>query len=233
MEPAEETTPTGRLAFGLTALIAATGLLLNLVLVILAVYPSTTVNPHLLGFNAGGVAGVIGRVIDFFSYFTILSNVVVVVVCALLWRGRIRPTVVSRALRMDSLIMITVTGAIFVIVLAPTAKLQGLQYVTNTIEHYVTPILVIVTWLVWGPRRWLTLGSVATALVLPVGWLAYTLVRGGAIAAYPYPFLNVSDLGLPAVLRNIVGIVVLGVALGLVFWGIDRLLGRRSRASTP
>ena len=232
MEPAEETSSAGRRAFGLTALIAATGLVLNLALVILAVYPSTTVNPHLLGFNAGGVGGVFGRVVDFFSYFTILSNIVVVVMCSLLWRGRVRPGVATRALRMDSLIMITVTGAVFVIVLAPTAKLQGLQYVTNTIEHYVTPILVILTWAIWGPRRWLTLGSVATALVLPFAWLAYTLLRGSVIAAYPYPFLNVNDLGLSVVLRNIVGILVLGVVLGLVYWGLDRLIGRRSRWST-
>lgn len=222
--------PVARTAFGVTALLAWLGVTLNLVLVVFAVYPSTTVNPHLLGFNQGGIDGLFGRVVDYLSYFTILSNIVVAGVCTALWRGRARPTTVMRALRMDALVMITVTGLVYSAVLAADAKLQGLQYVTNTLEHYVTPILAIVTWALWGPRRWLRLSSVATAMVLPVAWLAYTLVRGAFVDAYPYPFLNVADLGLSRVVVNIVGILCIGLVLGLVFWAVDRLLGARSPA---
>ena len=127
--------------------------------------------------------------------------------------------------------MITVTGLIFAIVLAPSAHLQGIEYVTNTIEHYITPVLTVVTFLVWGPRRWLNLRSVFTALVIPVLWLGYTFARGAVIDAYPYGFINVAELGYGRVLVNVAGVILLGIVLGLVFLGLDRVLGRRSRTA--
>ncbi len=102
-----------RIAFGVTALLATIGLLMSLTFSAFAVYPSTTTTPTLFGYdNPEGLAGAVGRVLDFLSYFTILSNVVVVIVLAALASGRISPTPVWRALRMDSLIMITVTGLV-------------------------------------------------------------------------------------------------------------------------
>ncbi len=224
----DATTKAGRLAFGLTVLLAIFGLALNVVITALGTYPSEQVKPTIYGYdNPDGLAGVVGRLLDFASYFTILSNVVVIVVLFALWRGRIGPTPVWRALRMDSLLMITVTGLIFAIVLAPEAKLQGLEYVTNTIEHYITPALTVITFLIWGPRGWFRLTTVFTALILPLLWVAYSLARGAVIDAYPYGFLDVATLGWGKALVNIGGVLVLGIVLGLVYLGLDRLLSRR------
>lgn len=229
--PTRTVSHTGRLAFGVTALLAAFGLALNLVITALGTYPAVGATPTSYGYaNGDGLAGVVGRVIDFLSYFTILSNIVVIIVLLALWRGRVGPTPVWRALRMDSLLMITVTGLIFAIVLAPDAHLQGLEYVTNTIEHYITPALTIVTFLVWGPRAWLRLGTVLAALVIPILWVAYALIRGAVIDAYPYGFIDVATHGYGTVLINVLGVLALGIVLGLVFLGVDKLLSRRSTA---
>ena len=220
---------TARLAFGLTALLCAVGLAINIVITGLGVYPSTTTEPTLFGYaTPDGFAGGVSRLIDFASYFTILSNVVVVVVLTALWRGRIGPTPVWRALRMDSLVMITVTGLVFAIVLAPTADLQGIEYVTNTIEHYITPTLTVLTFLIWGPRGWFRVSTVFTALVIPIIWLAYTFARGAVIDSYPYGFIDAASLGYGRALINVGGVLVLGIALGFIFWGLDRLLSRGS-----
>ena len=221
-------TRTGRIAFGVTAALAAFGVVLNLVIVILGLYSSPPADQYLLGNNPEGAAGAVSRVIDFFSYFTILSNIVVILVCTLLALDRARPTPVMRALRMDSLMMISVTGLVFALVLAPSFHPDGLEYVTNTLEHYVTPILTVVTWLIWGPRAWLRLSSVFTALVIPVIWLAYTFVRGTVIHAFPYGFLAVDELGWGQALANVAGVLMVGIVLGLVFWGLDVLLSRRA-----
>lgn len=229
--PQHAVSPTGRLAFGITAVLAAFALVLNLVITALETYPSVGVKPTSYGYaNGEGLSGAIGRVLDFVSYFTILSNVVVVIVLFALWRGLVGPTPVWRALRMDSLLMITVTGLIFVIVLAPDADLQGLQYATNTIEHYITPLLTIITFLIWGPRSWLRLSSVLTALVIPLAWVVYALIRGAVIDAYPYGFLDVAVHGYGTVFINVLGVLALGVVLGLIFLGLDKLLSRRSTA---
>lgn len=226
--PCVEVSQTGRRAFGAVALLVWFSLGLNLILTALGVYPSTTTQPSILGYaNPDGLAGAFSRVIDFLSYFTILSNIVVAVVLTALWRG-VAQTPVWRALRMDSLIMITVTGLIFAIVLAPNVQLEGLQYVTNTIEHYLAPVLTVVTFLVWGPFGWFRLSTVLTALILPILWLGYTLLRGAVIDAYPYGFIDAATLGYATSLRNIAGVLVIGVVLALVFLGLDRLRSRRT-----
>lgn len=216
-----------RVAFGITAGLGWFALALNLVLTAFAVYPSAVTLPSAFGYdNAAGIAGAPGRVIDYLSYFTILSNILVAVMLTALAQGRVRPTLLWRTIRMDSLIMITVTGLVFVLILAKDADLQGLQYVTNTIEHYLVPVLTVVTWLVWGPRAWLRLVTVFTALVIPILWLAYTFARGAVIGAYPYGFLDVAVLGYGKSLVNVAGVLILGIVLGLVFLGLDRLLSR-------
>jgi ABC-type dipeptide/oligopeptide/nickel transport system permease subunit len=55
-------------------------------------------------------------------------------------------------------------------------------------------------------------------------------VRGSVIDAYPYPFLNVANLGLGAALFNVFFVLVLGVILGFIFLGLDRILMRMRRA---
>lgn len=132
---------------------------------------------------------------------------------------------------MDSLVMISITGLIYAIVLAPDAQVEGLDIIVNAIKHYIVPVMTVFLWLLVGPRRQLSLVSVFTALAIPIGWAALTLIRGHFIEAYPYGFLNVIAYGLPAVLLNIVGVAALGVVLGLLFWAVDLFLGRKAGKS--
>jgi apolipoprotein N-acyltransferase len=220
----------GRVAFGATAILAGFGMALNLTLTALGTYPSTQTVPTLLGFNEPGLAGMPGRVFDFLSYFTILSNVVVVVVMAMLWRNPNRAGAAFRVLRLDALVMITVTGLIYWAVLAGSAELQGLEYVTNFIEHTLVPIVTVVVFLVFGPHGQFRVSTVFAALVLPIAWALVTLVRGATISAYPYGFINVAQHGYGSVLTSIAGVAVLGVIIGFVFLGLDRLRSRMQRA---
>jgi hypothetical protein len=220
----------GRIAFGATALLAGFGMALNLVLTVLGTYPSTQTVPTLLGFNEPGLAGMPGRVFDFLSYFTVLSNVLVAVVMALLWRDPQRNGALFRVLRMDALIMITVTGLIYWGVLAGSVELQGLEYVANTIEHTLVPIATVLVFLIFGPRGQFRVSTVFVALILPIAWALATLARGAVITAYPYGFVDVAGYGYGSVLQNIVGVAVFGIILGFVFLGIDRLLARMQRA---
>lgn len=215
-------------AFGITAFITWFGMGLNFVLTVLGTYPSTNTDPTLLGFNEPGLAGLPGRVFDFFTYFTIISNITVAVIMTMLWRNPNRKGVVFRTFFLDALIMITITGLVYAVVLAGGANPQGLENVTNAVEHYVVPVLVVVVFIVFGPRGNIRFGTVFAALIFPIAWALFALVRGGIITAYPYGFLDVATLGLSAVLVNILGVALLGVVLGLLFWVIDRLRSRTS-----
>lgn len=46
---------------------------------------------------------------------------------------------------------------------------------------------------------------------------------------YPYPFLDVDQLGWPKVMANSAGVLALFVVAGLVLVALDRWLGRRAR----
>jgi hypothetical protein len=221
----------GRWAFLLTALLAIIGVGMQLTFDVLNTYPPLPSSvAHSFGMNASGFAGVVGRVLDTFSYFTNVSNIVVAVVLIAMARGLVNPNSVWRALRMDSLVLISVTGLVYAIVLAPGIELRGWEHLENALVHIVVPILTVLTFLIWGPRGWLTWRTVFTALILPIIWLVFTLVRGAVIEAYPYPFLNVANLGLGAALFNVVFVLVLGVILGFIFLGLDRILMRMRRA---
>jgi hypothetical protein len=82
--------------------------------------------------------------------------------------------------------------------------------------------------LILGPRRQISFATVFTALILPIGWAVYILIRGSIIDAYPYGFLNAADLGLGTAIVNICGVAVLGIIIGIIFWALDRLLSRRT-----
>lgn len=220
---------TTRRVYAIAAGITWFGLIFGLVLTIFNVYPPTDMPPNSLGDNPPGLAGLPGRLADTASYFTNLSNLLVAIVMTMLARNPDRRGLVWNTIRMDSLVMISITGLIYAIVLAPDAQVEGLDIIVNSIKHYIVPAMTVFLWLLVGPRRQLTLSSVFTALVIPIAWAVFTLIRGQFIDAYPYGFLNVIAYGLPAVLVNIAGVAALGIVLGLLFWAIDFLLGRRTR----
>jgi hypothetical protein len=85
----------------------------------------------------------------------------------------------------------------------------------------VVPILTPIVWIIAGPRGLISPRIIGYALVLPLLWAAYALVRGAAVGAYPYPFLDVAINGFASVLVFIAVIVVIAVLLALVLWAVD------------
>lgn len=223
---------SARAWFAVTAAVAWLGFGLQAVLTIGNVYPAVDVQPGEIDYvQADGVLGVIGRTIDFLSYFTMLSNLLVAIVVTALAIAPTRDSRLWRVLRLSSLVMIVVTGVVYAVILAPDAVNTGWQVPANQLVHTITPALTVLGWLVVGPRGWIDLRTVLLALVIPLLWIAYTLVRGEVIDAYPYGFINVIDLGYGTALQNIGGVLVFGLVVASVFWAVDVLLVRLRRRS--
>ncbi len=174
-------------------------------------------------------AGALPRLFDTFSYFTIWSNVVVAISATLLWRLPWRDTALRRLLRMDALLMITVTAIVYRVLLAPTTDVVGLGNVTDPILHVITPAVTVIVWLVWGPRGWVSVRMIPAALVVPVLWIGWMLLRGAISQKYPYGFVNVGDYGYAAVSKTLVMILVFGLIVATIYWGIDRVLCSRAK----
>lgn len=228
---AESTTPTrvspwARPLFGINALVAWAGCGLQFFLSAWGVYPNTNTVPSLLG---NDTQGALGRIFDYFTYFTILSNILVAVILTMLFLNPLRDGKVFRVLRLDTVLMITVTGVVYNLVLAADSKNVGWQVVANSLEHQITPILTVLVWLIVGPRGWVNLRTIAWAFALPIGWLVYALIRGAIIGAYPYPFLDVVRFGYGTVFINVLGIIVFALVILLILWGVDKAITRLTR----
>jgi hypothetical protein len=174
-----------------------------------------------------------GRVGNLFTFFTILSNLLVAVTnAALALRPDARSTLL-RVARFDAVLAITVTGVVYHLLLAGLYHLRGAEEVANQLFHTVTPLLTVVGWLLFGPRGLVDRRVVALAVLCPLAWLAFTLVRGAAIGWYPDPFVDVGALGYGRVAVNCAGITLLFVAVAVAYAGIDRLLARRAIKHDP
>jgi hypothetical protein len=170
------------------------------------------------------------RLVRWVSFFTIESNVLVAVATATLARDPERDGVRWRVLRLDALLGIAITGLVYVVVLAPTDHPQGLHVWTNAGLHYVSPVATLLGWLLLGPRPRVTGATVAQALVWPVVYVGWTLLHGAVTGWYPYPFLDVAELGYARALVDVAGVVLLALALLGLFRLVDGTLpatGRR------
>jgi hypothetical protein len=171
------------------------------------------------------------RVANLFTLFTVLTNLVVVASCL---QGALRPGATStfwRTVRVDAVLGIVIVAVVYHTLLAGLDELRGTEVVVNLLWHTVIPIATVVGWLVFGPRGDIDVRVVAWSVVYPLVWLAFTLVRGAVIGWYPYPFVEVSELGYAQVALNCLGITLLFLALAAAMMALDRVLARPTVAA--
>jgi hypothetical protein len=177
------------------------------------------------GSGDGGVPVSTGLV-RLFSFFTVQSNLLVLVSAVSLVLDPGRDGRLWRVVRLDGLLGIVVTGAVFGAVLAPLVHHTGVGWWINAGFHYVSPAMALLGWLLLGPRPRIDGRTLAWAFAWPVAWVVWTFARGAVVGWYPYPFLDVGSVGYATALRNTGFVVVLAVLLlGLLRW-LDRRLPR-------
>lgn len=165
------------------------------------------------------------RFVRLFSFFTVQSNLLVLVAAVLLAaRGTLGR--VGRVVYLDALLGIVVTGAAFSFILDPNLELRGEAAVVTALFHNVSPVLMVLGWLLWGPRRQWTWRTIAWAFVWPVAWLAGTFIRGAITGWYPYAFLDVGRVGFGAALTGAAIVIAFALLLTVVVAAVDRRLPR-------
>ncbi len=167
--------------------------------------------------------------IQFFSYFTILSNVLVAVVLGFAVFGRstrIGSFFARARTRGGVALYIAVTGCIYLLVLSKLWAPEGMQWLADIALHYLVPLIYLAWWTIKVRHGALAWGDALRWLAFPLAFLTWALLRGAWLNVYPYPFIDVGTLGVPTVAVNCVGICLLFVAIGCILVGLDRWLGR-------
>jgi len=202
--------------------------LAGLVQVWIAIRVSATPPGHAVGTLRGAPTPT--RVVRVLSFFTIQSNLLSGVTSAQLARNLSRDGRVWRAVRLAALFGITVTGIVYGTVLAKIHEPHGWQETsTNTVFHYIVPIMMVVGWLMFGPRRRIEGRTIALAMLWPVAWFAYILIYGRITKWYPYPFVDVTTHGYGRVVVNSILVVAVLLVVTSLYWFGDR----RLRATGP
>lgn len=165
------------------------------------------------------------RLLRFFSYFTIQSNLLAAGTALSLIARPNRDGRTWRVVRIAALVGMTVTFVVYMIALRPLLHLDGIAKVTNIGLHYVAPVLTVAGWLLFGPWPRVDVESLVRHLAWPVSYLIYILVLGVVTGWYPYPFIDVPWIGYPRALLNALIVTVLLLMVGAAYRIIDTRLG--------
>jgi hypothetical protein len=170
------------------------------------------------------------RLFNTFAFFTIQSNLLVGAAALLLAIRLERSSLWFAVLRLAGLTAITVTGIVFHAVLAQTLDLKNWAAVGNELVHTVVPVMAVVGWLMLGPRGLVSRRVAWLSLIFPACWLVFTLIRGAIAHWYPYPFIDVTQLGYGGAAVNCVWVAVLMLGLAAGATVLDRRLPRPAPA---
>ncbi|WP_064741810.1 Pr6Pr family membrane protein [Hamadaea tsunoensis] len=163
-------------------------------------------------------------VVNFFSFFTIQSNLIA---CAVLAAGAIG----VRGDRFDAFrgaatTYMATTGIVFALLLSDIAVGLSLPWV-NDVLHKIIPVVMVLDWVLVPVARFLPFTRALWWTAYPIGWLAYTMVRGPIADWYPYPFVDPRGQGYAHVLKVCAAIAIFVVCLiAFLVW----LGNRKNRA---
>ena len=172
----------------------------------------------------GNRPSLLTRLIRYFSYFTVESNILVAITALTLALNVQRDGRIWRVLRIEAIFGIAVTGIVYSTLLHGVVELHGAAAVTNALLHYVAPVMAVLGWLVFGPRPRIDENTLVLSLIWPALYVVYTVAHGAASTWYPYPFVDVSKLGYVTTLRNGVGLNLLLVGIGALLMWLDHRL---------
>jgi hypothetical protein len=187
----------------------------------------------ILGIRWTAEASLLGGLVSFFSFFTVLTNTLVAVVLTYelntrASKGRdffLQPWVSS-----GIAVSIMVVGLAYNLLLRHLWQPQGWQFLADELLHDVMPILFLLYWWLCVPKGALRLKHIGLWVLYPLVYFIYALLRGHSLGVYQYPFIDVARLGYPQAFINASGILAGFVLISLVLVGLDRWLGRRSSA---
>nr|WP_223452521.1 MULTISPECIES: Pr6Pr family membrane protein [unclassified Pseudomonas] len=170
-------------------------------------------------------ASLLGGLVSFFSYFTVLSNTLVatVLTCALTSReSAARRWFLQPGVSGAIAVSIAVVGLAYNILLRHLWHPEGWQWLADELLHDVMPLLFLAWWWLCVPKGTLRLRHIALWVIYPLLYFAYALLRGHLLAVYPYPFIDVDKLGYPQVFVNAGGLLAGFVVIALLVIALDR-----------
>lgn len=165
----------------------------------------------------------------FASYFTVLTNALLVtghaacLVAPSSKSGRFfaRPSVQS-----GLLLYIGIVGVVYGAILAGLWSPTGSQWWADSILHRITPLLQLGFWILFVPKIRLPWRLALVWLAYPAAYLGWALAYGSRGGGYPYPFIDLNELGPARTLANCGWMTLAFLVGGLLLIGTSRFLAK-------
>lgn len=161
----------------------------------------------------------------FFSYFTILTNLLVAVCLSfiIVKPGTFPGRFFSKPSTLAAITLyIFIVGLVYNTILRYIWEPSGLQKWADEALHVAVPLLFVIYWLLFVPKGSLKWIYSLQWLIYPFIYLLYALSIGAFSGFYTYPFINVTELGYSKVLLNAAGLMIVFIAAGLLIIRIDK-----------
>ena len=130
------------------------------------------------------------------------------------------------------IVYITIVGLVYNLILRFLWAPQGLQKIVDEALHSVIPLLSIIHWLTWVPKKSLEWKDAFPWLIYPLAYFAYILMRGACSSLYPYPFVDVTALGYTKVVLNSLILSVGFLIVAFLYVGIGKLITARQKQNS-
>lgn len=157
--------------------------------------------------------------IQFFSYFTILTNILVsyyftrkflILIEAI--RGQILPGALTAVT-----VYIFIVGLLYQVLLRHLWKPEGMQFLVDELLHSIIPILVVIYWALYENRHAVSYTHIFKFLPFPLIYCFLVLIRGQYSGFYPYPFIDGGKLTGMELMRNIGLLLLFFLAVSFIF----------------
>lgn len=168
-------------------------------------------------------ASVFETIIRFFTFFTILTNILVAMVFTANW---LQPKNSFQFFNKPNTqvaiaVYIFVVGFVYNTILRFIWQPKGWDKVADELLHLVIPIVYILFWYFKFSKKEINSKSVFGWLLFPIIYIVIVMIRGYFSGYYPYPFLHVGNLGVEKVIYNSILMTLFFVVVSVVFYQIN------------
>mgnify|MGYP004005012557 FL=1 len=158
-------------------------------------------------------------VINMLGYFTILTNTFAAAVLTTL--GLLPNSKIGKVFSTPEVFGCVVSSMLWVgigfhLLLSDYWSPDGMEAVSNYLNHYIVPSSLLIVWLIFPPETQISKRTPLLWEIYPVIYGAYIIIRGEILDKYPYPFFDINVIGYPKALWN--GLVILIVILGIGYF---------------
>ncbi len=157
-------------------------------------------------------ADILETTVRFFSFFTILTNILVALfftTSAFRLKGFPFKLFSAKTTITALTAFIFIVGLVYQIALRQVWAPTGLQYVVDELLHTVIPLFMLGYWHSNMKKEDLAIQPLLKWMIYPLTYILYILVRGSLSGYYPYPFLNIPEIGYQSAAINIAAIFML------------------------